>query len=97
MNGLKTAVHDEPPFSLGMENLWSANLDRLGPVGIAAGRVKIKVKTAKMEMLASSNEMRLGGIRGTGRPKRTCCFGMALDVGEFEGRPRSNQWGGPRR
>src|SRR5688572_29522039 len=52
-NGLRTDELENGFPSLGRcgtWNLWSANLLRLGPAGIAEGSVKMREKTAKMEM-----------------------------------------------
>jgi hypothetical protein len=46
------------------------------------GAVKRRLKTAKMERLARSTDMRREESRGKGRPKMTCCLGI-VEVREF--------------
>ena len=72
--GALNGCHTGRDFHLGMENLWS-DTERRGP-GIEEGTVNRRVKTAKMERPARRTERRLEESRGTGRPNRTCCFGM---------------------
>ena len=60
-------------------SVWPAVVVRLGPVGMALGRVKTKLKTAKRAMLTRRSETRLAPSRGTGRPKKTYCFGIIVD------------------
>lgn len=68
----------------GIENLWSVYFDRLGPAGMALGRVKMREKTAKMEMLTRRKEMRLVPMRGSGRPNIMCCLGMMGELGVID-------------
>ena len=63
----------------GIESLWSA-ICRLGPVGMALGRVKRRLKIAKRETETRRRESWREPSRGSGRPKRTSCRGIVFVV-----------------
>lgn len=76
--------------------LTSVNLPNDGPVCIAFGRVKTRVKTANTAIVPSRIAIRGGDVCGTGLPKMLRCMGIVSNEGNQQPNRRlANECRGP--